>query len=301
MNDDDDLIAMMKKAASRDAAPSNLGARVIEQVEYRERLEQPLRLEHHRRWRRLLGGAVCVGVAASALLWLRLNDTGPGIVAEDASSPATGSVARSSRSATPPPVNPCRARVSADGKAPLVDDFEDGDDALLALDHRSGFWRWARETDAPGTAPALLPVPRPEATSTNRLALHVKGGQLYDWGATVQVSFRPPCYDATRYSGLALSARGPGRIYVSLREVGVIPSVEGGTCEGDCYNSHVSKLELTADFRTYQVSWADLRQRGIDRPPLDASQLHSIAFVIRPEDTPYDVWIDDVSFVSSER
>jgi hypothetical protein len=32
-------------------------------------------------------------------------------------------------------------------------------------------------------------------------------------------------------------------------------------------------------------------------PPLDASRLQSVAFLIRPEDTPYDVWLDDVRFL----
>ena len=30
---------------------------------------------------------------------------------------------------------------------------------------------------------------------------------------------------------------------------------------------------------------------------LDPSKLNSLAFLIRPEDTPYDVWIDDLRFV----
>jgi hypothetical protein len=40
-----------------------------------------------------------------------------------------------------------------------------------------------------------------------------------------------------------------------------------------------------------------VEQRGYGRPGFDPKQLHSIAFLIRPEDTPYDLWVDDVSFV----
>ena len=36
---------------------------------------------------------------------------------------------------------------------------------------------------------------------------------------------------------------------------------------------------------------------GVDRPALDPSRLHSLAFLIRPEDTPYDVWLDEIRFV----
>lgn len=301
---DEQLIAALKAAARRDAAPPELGVRVLEHVAYRARLEAPLRSQHSRHWRRALGGVATIGIAAAAWFWVRLPESAPRILAEQPGAASTQALRRpgsaSPSASAAPIVDPCRARVAAPGRAPLVDDFEDGDDVLAPLEQRAGFWRWARESDAPGTAPALLPVPRPDASARNRLALHAKGGQLYDWGATIEVNFRPPCYDATRYQGLALAARGPGRIYVSLREVDVIPAFEGGTCQADCYNSHVAKLELGRDWRSYKVRWAELRQRGIGRPPLDASRLHSIAIMVRPEDTPYDVWLDDVRFIPRE-
>jgi hypothetical protein len=65
----------------------------------------------------------------------------------------------------------------------------------------------------------------------------------------------------------------------------------------DCYNSHAAKLELGREWRTYQVRWSELHQRGLGKPPLKPSRLHSIAFLIHPEDTPYDVWLDEVRFL----
>ena len=129
------------------------------------------------------------------------------------------------------------------------------------------------------------------------MAQHVKGGQLLDWGATVEFDFRPACYDASKYVGVSFQARGPGRVYVAPRERSVIPIAEGGSCEADCYNPHVAKIELESVWRTYQVRWSELRQRGIGKPALDARHLHSLAFLIRPEDTPYDVWLDDLRFL----
>ncbi len=83
-----------------------------------------------------------------------------------------------------------------------------------------GFWRWAREIDAPGTAPALIPVPRPDATRANRLAQHVKGGQLVDWGATIEFDFRPACYDASQYVGVSFSsARSRAHLLCTARAV----------------------------------------------------------------------------------
>lgn len=294
-----ELLALLKSAAVREVAPPDLAPRVLAHLEYRAGLEEPFRAPLRRRWRLAAAAALAVGASAAGWVGLRPPRPEPPIAAEKPA-PTIRSAAVPSASAERA-ADPCRARVVAGGGSPLIDDFEDGDDALAPLEQREGFWRWVRESDAPGTAPALLPVPRPDPSRRSRMALHVKGGPLLDWGAAVEVSFRPPCYDATRYGGIALSARGPGRVYVTLREVRVIPRTEGGTCEVDCYNSHVAKLELGREWRRYDLRWAELRQRGLDKPPLDPSRLHSIAFLIRPEDTPYDAWFDDVRFATAER
>ncbi len=297
MSDEDDERALRAAhhAARHETAPEHLAERVIAQLEYRKRLEAPF-ASPPRLWAwpaLLLVAAGVAGVAAAAWLFERSAQSGAPIAAER----ATGSAAASPPAPHVAPLDPCRERVAGSGSQPLIDDFEDGDDAPAAFDDRAGFWRWARETDAPGTAPALLPVPRADATPRNRLALHVKGGLLNDWGATVEVDFRPRCYDATRYAGIAFQARGPGRVFLSPREVAVIPVAEGGTCEHDCHSGHLAKIDLSPEWHSYEIHWADFRQRGIDKPALDPSRLHSIAFLIHPEDTPYDLWFDDVRFL----
>lgn len=276
-------------AGRRDTAPEDLGARLLERIDHRSRIE--LYAAEARPRRRVLISAVCIllAAAAAALLVRRLKEPVSKIAAER---PA----ASSGRPKTPVP-DPCRSRISAPGGEPVIDDFEDGDDAIARLEQRVAFWRWAREIDAPGTAPALIPVPHPEATPDNRLAIHVKGGQLLDWGAAVEFTFRPACYDASGYAGIAFRARGPGRIYVAPREPAVIPIAEGGTCELDCHNPHVIKVDLDETFRSYDVRWEQMRMRGLGKPPLDPSRLNSLAFLVRPEDTPYDVWLDDVRFI----
>jgi hypothetical protein len=294
----DELLAAVKRAAALEIAPTHLAARVLDSVAYRQRLEAPVATARRARLLRgVAAGTALAGLAAGVWLWARAPLLVPRIAAERSTQASGGAASSATPRTTEPVQNPCRVHVVAAGRAPLIDDFEDGDDALAPLEHRAGFWRWARESDAPGTAPALIPVPRPAPLERNKLALHVKGGQLCDWGATVEVNFRPPCYDATSYDGLELQARGPGRLYVALREVGDIPPFEGGSCERDCYNAHVAKIDLTRDWRRYPVHWAELHQRGIGKPALEPSRLHSVAFLIRAEDTPYDIWIDDVRFL----
>jgi hypothetical protein len=291
-----ELVDLVLRAGREEVAPHALAEGITERLRHQTELHELA--SPRRRLLALRPAMVWAGLVAAAAVGIAWFARSPW--ADSAIEPESAS-ASSRGSSTPgvvtPPLDPCRARRAAEGGAPLIDDFEDGDDAVAPLEHRAGFWRWAREIDAPGTAPALLPAPRPEATAGNRLAIHVKGGSLRDWGAVVEISFRPPCYDASRYAGITFEARGPGRIYVAPRGVSVIPVAEGGTCELDCHNPHVKKLDLTDGWQRYEVRWAETWQRGVGKPALDPSRLNSLAFLVRPEDTPYDVWLDEVRFL----
>jgi hypothetical protein len=287
------LFERLREEAKREQAPATLAARIFDRIEADARRERLLeRPPKARSGRVLVALGLGLTLAAGVALLVSSPRSAPSIAREPVSGGApTTPVAH-------PMLDPCSEPSVATGRAPAIDDFEDGDDAVLPNERRQGFWRWARETDAKGTAPALLPIPRPNPTPDNRLALHIKGPRLSDWGATIEFTFRPPCYDASTYGGVAFSARGPGRIYVAPREVSVIPISEGGTCERDCHNPHVQKVDLDGRFRTYEVRFEELRQRGFDKLPLDSKRLNSMAFLVRAEDTPYDVWIDDVRFIA---
>lgn len=284
-------------SASREGPAPDLPSRTVDAIDYRRRLLALEAKESRSPLAIPIVAASFAAVALAAAIAVHAFAGRPPVeLRQEPTTPAgtPSSTISSPRSAMVPP---CAAPGRALGTNPLIDDFEDGDDTIESRDGREGFWRWARDTDAKGTAPALLPVPRLDSRPGNKLAMHVKGGKLSDWGASVELSFRPSCYDASVYGGIAFSARGPGRIYVALREVSVIPPEFHGSCEHDCFNAHVRKVDLDDRFRDYEVRWSDAEQRGYGRPPLDPSHLHDIAFQIRPEDTPYDVWLDTVRFI----
>jgi hypothetical protein len=194
-------------------------------------------------------------------------------------------------------VDPCIGHVRADGSHPLIDDFEDANPLVAPNEGRLGLWGLYRDDVALGTSSPLLPSLRPRPLGTNRYALHATGGELRDWGAVVQIAFLPACYDASVYAGVGFSAMGPGRLYVGVREVRVVPTKWGGTCKSDCYNTHQKKIELTGQWQHFTVKWPELRQRGYNTPALDPSRTNSIAFSIQPADTPFDIWLDDVHFI----
>lgn len=295
---------------ARNEAPARpLEARVLQSVASRNGLLESERRPSSLVLGGILAGAGAMALAASIVLWLSRSPEEPAQPTEhanielgrepiEAPSSLPGAITSTvAPSQLPVPEDPCRQPVVASGSEPLIDDFEDGDDAILSYEQRAGLWRWVRDTDAPGTAPALLPVPRSGKTPKNQLALRVKGDRLREWGATIEFVFESRCYDASAYAGIAFDARGSTRVYLAPREVSVMPVSAGGTCVEDCHNNHVKQIRLEPDWQTFEVRFDEVEQRGYDRPRLDPKRLHSIAFLVRPEDTPYDVWIDDVRFI----
>jgi hypothetical protein len=56
-------------------------------------------------------------------------------------------------------------------------------------------------------------------------------------------------------------------------------------------------VSLDSDWKQYDVRWSEMQQRGYDTPPLDPTSLHSLQWHVHGEDTPFDLWIDDVRFL----
>jgi hypothetical protein len=192
--------------------------------------------------------------------------------------------------------DPCRSAVRARGDSPLLDDFEDGNELVALREARNGYWVTLSDTDPDGAEPVLVPSLRLDPSPGNRYALHVAGGRRRTWGASVQVELGPPCYDASAYSGIAFEARGPGRLYAGVRAVDAVPVARGGACTEGCYQSHLALVTLESGWKTYVLSWSMLHQDAATTP-LDPRRANGIEFLVRPDDTPYDVWIDDVRFV----
>lgn len=284
--EDRELMAALLRSAWLDVPPIGVETRVMRGLARRSaagRSRWPTRVLARRR----ALAATVLGVAAGVVLWAgrgpRIAD--PSVVAEPPPHLST-TVPRA-----------CAHPLRAAGGEPMIDDFEDGDGAIRPLEGRRATWIQVRDSEPAGVSHPLLPALRPEPTEGNRFALHARGDELRDWGASLEIAFDPSCYDASIYAGIAFSARGPGRLYLAVREVRVVSADFGGTCTQDCYNAHTRKIDLEPAWRRFEVRWSDLRQRGYQTPPLDPRSLHSVTFQVHAEDTPYDLWIDDVTFL----
>ncbi|MGC4089835.1 MAG: carbohydrate binding domain-containing protein [Polyangiaceae bacterium] len=281
-------------AARAEQASSGLEARLLHGLAERQRLQRlaaPVR-RAPRVALAVLG--VAVALCAGLAVWAVGTQKSPTFTAEPRLALSV------SKPVAPPPLfDPCTRRAAAHGAEPLIDDFEDGNDLPLSSEGRIGKWIWLHD-DVTEASPAV-PTLRGDARPGNRLAQHVQGGRLRAWGAALQMFFEARCYDAAAYDGISIVARGSGRIYLSVRQIDVVPVSLHGICEHDCFNAHVKKIELTSRWKEYRVPFDEFEQSGYETKPLDATRIHDISVFARPEDTPYDFWIDDLKFLEKKR
>lgn len=200
------------------------------------------------------------------------------------------------------PLAPCTPALVAEGKNPLIDDFEDGDAHVPLLEHRAGQWLTyndgtANESPAPGKQ--FLATRIPGGRGESHFGVHNVGGKFSKWGANLSLTLNPHhCYDASAYAGIQFWARGRGEIRAVVKVTQVVTEEFGGTCQHDCFDVHSKIIKLSKEFERVTVRWEELRQLGFGEPvAFDPHSLDGIDFAVRPEETPFDFWIDDVSFL----
>jgi len=263
--------------------------------------------EYRARRRRYIVGGAAVSVttlalaAAIALVHHRVPQ--PMLVAPEphASSPAVPKTPAPAPSSANPLAR-CSPALVADGKNPLIDDFEDGDAHAPMLEHRAGQWvtfndGTGTESPSPGTPFTTTRIPGGRGDS--HFAVHNVGSKFGKWGASLSLTLNPHhCYDASAYAGIQFWARGHGEIRAEVKVTQVVTEEFGGTCQHDCFDTHGKIIKLSKQFEHVVVRWEDLSQMGFgEAVAFDPRSLDGIEFAVRPEQTPFDFWIDDVSFI----
>ena len=307
MSDDDDgvrfdeaehaeLARLLLRSAKLDVSPATARERALATGlrALGERKAGPSR-------RLVAGGALLVLAAAAALALVNGTTQKPArVVAERiVAAPSAPAVA------PPAPVAPpsCPELVIARGNVPLIEDFEQNDSWLLTADGRRGSWTTYDDgtgTQTPRSHSALFPSRIPGGRGASKRALHVTGSHFTKWGVTFGTELADAaCYDASAYAGVELYAKGPGELRVGLQMIDVQDVKYGGFCQSDCYDTHRKIIPLTAAFKKYVVRWEDLAQLFVAGPPVafDPRRVRFLEFGVAAESTPFDIWLDDVSFI----
>jgi hypothetical protein len=199
------------------------------------------------------------------------------------------------------------------GDEDLIDDLEDGDDAINEANGRLGGWyTFHDDTGGTQTPPDTGFTPSPGGAGDSAYAASTTGSGFTEWGAGMgfdlnnpeavgETGMRGP-YDVSGYSMVAFSAKGNVLIRVALETLAVIPVDRGGSCvagateEEACDDLHGVNLALTDDWKDYTISFSQLRQGGWGKAfPFEPEQATALLFQTE-KDLEFDFAVDDVRF-----
>jgi hypothetical protein len=200
------------------------------------------------------------------------------------------------------------------GAEDLIDDLEDGDDAITEASGRMGGWYTFNDGTMGGTQtpPSTGFTPSAGGAGDSAFAAVTTGDGFDEWGAGMGFDLNNPSavgqtgdrgpYDATRYATLAFQARGNAKIRVALETTGLVPADRGGTCvpgtmEGtECEDLHGSDITLTDEWKEYQLPFDQLRQAGWGQEvAFDATTVVAVLFMV-DKGVAFDIAVDDVRF-----
>lgn len=189
----------------------------------------------------------------------------------------------------------------------VVDDFEDGNAAILEQEGRSGAWYVAndgRAMQTPRQGMLLLPSPLNPPRGGSAHGAHTFGGPFPSWGALIGIPFasranEQVAYDLSGYEGVRLWVRSgtmaPGAANKVRFNLRTPATVVGGPCTL-CSDHFGADVPLTSQWVHIDLPFASLKQVGFGQPTLTTPDLaHAMGIdLLFVTGVSFDLWIDDV-------
>ena len=198
-------------------------------------------------------------------------------------------------------------KVEEAGDPGLIDDLEDGDDAIEPLEARIGYWYTNHDETGGTQMPSSQFVPTLGGVDGSAYCAGTSGHGFTEWGAKMgvtlhqeQVGSAPLPYDLAGRTGIAFRARGNVGIDVVVPTLAVLEIAHDGECvpseSAACNDFHGQPVALAAEWREYRLPLASLRQEGWGQvAPFDPSRAMAIEFEIDAGLT-FDICVDDLRF-----
>ena len=136
-------------------------------------------------------------------------------------------------------------------------------------------------------------------THAARMSGRTGGGDVVFAGMGTAFTDPKGPYDAHRYAGIAFDAKrganSTGRVRLKLGDSQTDP--DGRKC-AQCFNDFGANLDLTTDWRHYNIPFSSLRQQewGPKNQRVDTSALYGIQFQVAEAGAAFDIWVDQVEF-----
>ncbi|HWZ91267.1 MAG TPA: hypothetical protein VNW92_20540, partial [Polyangiaceae bacterium] len=231
-----------------------------------------------------------------------------------------GRIPESSFAFAPPSVRPavdrCAGREAvATGGDPVIDSFEAANGFLPPVDHRVGRW-WVYGDEGCVVLPQRAHADAPGGENPSHFALHVAASDCTEWGFglgfALNLAGSRCSYDASIYDGIYFWARSgedpvEARFNVGTRQTEPFDYGGDGSCEGkggglSCWDQHSVALTLTANWRQFAYTWAELKQMGWGYAAIfDPKALTSVGLSAPQQPSKRrEMWLDQVSFFKGQ-
>ncbi|MFZ5891633.1 MAG: hypothetical protein ACOY0T_11320 [Myxococcota bacterium] len=185
----------------------------------------------------------------------------------------------------------------------MIDDLEDGNLFILALNGRTGNWF----SYGDGTGSSLIepfPLPAPRAGSTT--ALHYAGSGFMTWGSGIGFDFnntggsqntKNP-WDASAYNGITFWAKATTTTSVNVQLPDRNTQARGGICT-TCDHHWQTLVSIGTEWKRYTVRFADLQLEPGTVPTPTAFDKTGIIMlqIFMSKGKTFDLLVDDVALI----
>jgi hypothetical protein len=213
-----------------------------------------------------------------------------------------------------------------------IDSLEDGDNTILPIGSRQGYWYTYNDMD-----PATMQTPKPSTTFAptaggNPCSLMPvpgacagpAGGMLWFAGTTGSLTandvanskykyagmgfdfnnhFKKSCvYGGSAYHGISFYVKSTVQFAVQVKTAATttMNDLAAGTCTSMCDDNFASAVPAALAWTQVKVMFADLKQAGFGTvATFDPATLIGVQFQVAGDTVafPFDVGIDDVAFI----
>ena len=186
----------------------------------------------------------------------------------------------------------------------LVDDLEDEDDQILAVNGRQGWWFTYNDGTSGGSqTPAEHALLTPDSPGfESDFAARTFGSGFTSWGASLAVELNndgstKATYDASDYIGVSFWARAAGTLPIRFMVADANTDSDGGICSS-CFDHFGADITLSSSWQRYTFTWWQLAQQGWGDSfgALDFESLFAFHFQTQANAS-FDVWVDDLALI----
>jgi hypothetical protein len=189
----------------------------------------------------------------------------------------------------------------------MIDDFQDGNQAILEQQGRKGVWYVANDgmgMQTPSADQPLVPSLLSPARGSSTRAIHTFGGPFPTWaliGTSLAMSGeRGAEYDLSGFQGMRLWVRSGSMLAGSAKYVRLnLPTPGTNAGSGSCTvcNDHFGfDIPLTSQWAQVEVPFSSLAQQGYGRPALASPELEHVTSLQLGfgSNVAFDLWVDDI-------